>query len=63
MSAYYPWRIIPETKTVVVHERQKPTPPFGFKVGSGIEWKPDGPERRTRDKGTVDWAMRMRDEA
>lgn len=61
MSYYYPWRIIPKPDTAVVHERTKPTVPFGFQPGSGIDWQPAGPERRVRDEATVEWAKGMRD--
>lgn len=46
---------------VIVHERSRPTLPFGFRQGSGIKWTP-GPPRRTRDEATVTWAKRMREE-
>jgi hypothetical protein len=48
---------------VIVHERVKPVVPFGFGRGSGVKWEPSGPERHIRDKATVEWARRMREES
>jgi len=54
---------IPTPDDAIVHERSKPTVPFGFRKGSGVNWSPAGPERRVRDEATVEWARRMRDES
>jgi hypothetical protein len=55
----YPATPIPAK--VIVHERQKPSVPFGFRQGSGVEWQPAEPERRVRDEATVEWAQRQRE--
>lgn len=54
---------IPTPDEVIVHERKKPTVLFGFRKGSGVNWKPAGSQRRVRDEATVEWARRMRGES
>lgn len=60
VSMYEPFRVIPKPGEAIVHERKKPSVPFGFRKGSSVDWEPAGPERRTRDEETVEWARRMR---
>jgi len=53
---------IPTPEELVVHERSKPTVPFGFRKGSGVNWIPTGSKRRVRDEATVEWAKRIRED-
>lgn len=54
---------IPTPEEAIVRERSKPTVPFGFRKGSGFNWKPAGSQRRVRDEDTVEWARQMRGES
>jgi len=56
-------KVVPKPTEAIVHKRSKPTVPFGFRKGSGIDWTPAAPERRTRDEAMVQSASRQREDA